>query len=48
MELVSAHLNVCQPAGITEYVRTFAELAGIAVYGAQARKLITSAIDSLE
>ncbi|MEV0640182.1 helix-turn-helix transcriptional regulator [Streptomyces sp. NPDC050619] len=48
VELVSAHLNVRQPAGITEYVRTFAELAGIAVYGAQARKLITSAIDLLE
>ncbi|MCZ4514157.1 DUF5753 domain-containing protein [Streptomyces sp. ActVer] len=48
VELVSAHLNVRQPDGIAEYVRTFAELAGIAVYGAQARKLITSAIDALE
>ncbi|MGW7363074.1 helix-turn-helix domain-containing protein [Streptomyces sp. NPDC054841] len=47
VELVSAHLNVRQPRGITEYVRAFTELAGIATYGAPARKLITSAIDVL-
>ncbi|MEV0220013.1 helix-turn-helix transcriptional regulator [Streptomyces sp. NPDC050704] len=48
VELVSAHLNVRQPAGISEYARTFAELAGVAVYGTQARNLITSAINALE
>lgn len=47
VELVSAHLNVRQPGGITEYVRAFSELAAIAVYGAPARKLITSAVDAL-
>lgn len=47
VELVTAHLNVRQPQGIAEYVRTFSELAGIAVYGTPARKLITTAIDAL-
>ncbi len=46
-ELVSASLTVTQPSEIAEYARTFTELAGIAVYGAPARKLITSAIDAL-
>lgn len=48
VELVSAHLTVRQSRGIAEYVRAFTELAGIATYGAPARKLITSAIDALE
>ncbi|MFD8967404.1 helix-turn-helix domain-containing protein [Streptomyces sp. NPDC059568] len=48
VELVSANLTVTQPSEIAEYVRTFAELAGIAVYGAAARALITAAIDSFE
>ncbi|MFI1835969.1 helix-turn-helix domain-containing protein [Streptomyces olivaceoviridis] len=47
VELVSAHLTVTQPGEIAEYVRAFAELSTIAVYGAQARTLITAAIDSL-
>ncbi|MBL1090303.1 MULTISPECIES: helix-turn-helix domain-containing protein [Streptomyces] len=46
-ELVSAGLTVTQPREIAEYAKTFSELAGIAVYGASARKLITSAIDAL-
>ncbi|WP_328384988.1 DUF5753 domain-containing protein [Streptomyces sp. NBC_00400] len=46
-ELVSAGLTVKQPSEIAEYAKTFTELAGIAVYGAAARKLITSAIDTL-
>lgn len=47
VELVSAHLTVTQPREVTEYARAFAELAGLAVYGAAARPLITAAIDSL-
>ncbi|WP_326846529.1 helix-turn-helix domain-containing protein [Streptomyces kaniharaensis] len=47
VELVSAHLTVTQPREIEEYGRAFAELSAIAVHGAAARKLITSAIDAL-
>ncbi|WP_031225445.1 helix-turn-helix domain-containing protein [Streptomyces roseochromogenus] len=46
VELVSAHLTVTQPGEIAEYTKVFAELSGIAVYGAQARSLITAAIDA--
>ncbi|MGX7758022.1 helix-turn-helix domain-containing protein [Streptomyces angustmyceticus] len=46
-ELVSAGLTVKQPSHIAEYAKTFTDLAGIAVYGAAARTLITSAIDAL-
>lgn len=46
-ELVSAGLTVTQPCEIAEYSKTFTELAGIAVYGASARKLIMSAVDAL-
>ncbi|MDG4857373.1 helix-turn-helix transcriptional regulator [Streptomyces sp. T-3] len=48
VELVSASLTVTQPREIADYTQTFAELAGIAVYGAAARKLITSAINARE
>lgn len=47
VELVSAHLTITQPAEISEYGQAFSELAGIAVYGADARALITGAINSL-
>ena len=47
MELVSAEVTVTQPREILLYERTFAELGKIAVYGAQARQLVTSAVDSL-
>ncbi|AXG78709.1 helix-turn-helix domain-containing protein [Streptomyces paludis] len=47
VELVSASLTVTQPREVTEYVRTFKELSGAAVYGAAARDLITAAIDAL-
>ncbi|MGG2462396.1 helix-turn-helix domain-containing protein [Streptomyces sp. RGM 3693] len=46
-ELVSASLTITQPSEVAEYAKTFAELASIAVYGAAARKLITSALDAL-
>ncbi len=47
VELVSAHLTTTQPAEISEYGQAFSELAGIAVYGAAARSLITGAINTL-
>lgn len=47
VELVSAHLTITQPAEISEYGQAFSELASIAVYGAQARSLITGAINAL-
>jgi hypothetical protein len=47
VELVSAHLTVTQPGEIAEYAKAFAELSAKSVYGAQARSLITAAIDAL-
>ncbi|WP_326644461.1 helix-turn-helix transcriptional regulator [Streptosporangium sp. NBC_01755] len=47
VELVSAWLTVTQPREIEMYAQVFAELAGLAVYGGQARSLITAAIDAL-
>ncbi|MFF0595419.1 helix-turn-helix domain-containing protein [Streptomyces antibioticus] len=47
VELVSAFLTITQPHELGMYAQTFAELADLAVYGAPARALITSAIDSL-
>ncbi|OMI89281.1 transcriptional regulator [Streptomyces sp. M1013] len=47
VELVSAFLTITQPHEVGMYVRAFAALADSAVYGAPARTLITSAIDSL-
>ncbi|GHJ36675.1 helix-turn-helix transcriptional regulator [Streptomyces sp. TS71-3] len=47
VELVSAHLTVTSPSEVAEYSKAFAALADIAVYGAQARGLITAAIDAL-
>ncbi|MFF7728593.1 Scr1 family TA system antitoxin-like transcriptional regulator [Streptomyces sp. NPDC008001] len=47
VELVSAHLTVTQPHEIHEYAKAFHALHEIAVYGRQARALITAAIDAL-
>ncbi|MEU9635189.1 helix-turn-helix transcriptional regulator [Streptomyces tendae] len=47
VELVSAFLSITQPHEVGMYARTFAAFADSAVYGASARTLITSAIDSL-
>ncbi|MCX4746220.1 helix-turn-helix transcriptional regulator [Kitasatospora sp. NBC_01287] len=47
VELVSAHLTVTQPGEIHEYVRAFAELEALAVYGAAARTIIMSAVNSI-
>ncbi|MFF3440268.1 helix-turn-helix domain-containing protein [Streptosporangium sp. NPDC002721] len=48
VELLSAAVNVTQPDEVSQYVRGFAELAGIAVYGAGARSLIAAAIKELD
>jgi transcriptional regulator with XRE-family HTH domain len=48
VELVSAFLTITQPHEIGIYARTFADLTDLAVYGADARALITSAVDSLK
>lgn len=47
VELVSGSLTVTQPREVATYARAFAELASLAVYGAEARTLITAAIDRL-
>jgi hypothetical protein len=48
VELVSGFLTVTQPSEIAMYTDVFAALAQQAVYGAQARALITSAIAALD
>ncbi|MFJ4342137.1 helix-turn-helix domain-containing protein [Streptomyces sp. NPDC088915] len=47
VELVSGYLTITQPSEVTMYAETFAELAALAVYGAAARALITSALGAL-
>ncbi|WP_314250639.1 helix-turn-helix domain-containing protein [Streptomyces kutzneri] len=47
VELVSGYLTITQPSEVGMYAETFAELAALAVYGAPARALITSAMDAL-
>ncbi len=47
VELLSAQVTVTAPSEITLYVRAFERLADLAVYGAQARALITAAIDAI-
>ncbi len=48
VELLTAAVNVSAPGGIAVYAKAFSELAALAVYGPDARPLITSAIDPLE
>jgi transcriptional regulator with XRE-family HTH domain len=47
VELISAHLTITQKHEIDQYAQAFTALSELAVYGAAARQLITSAIDSL-
>ncbi|MEU1077431.1 MULTISPECIES: helix-turn-helix transcriptional regulator [unclassified Streptomyces] len=47
VELVSGYLTLTQPSEIAAYADTFAELAGLAVYGEPARTLITMAMEAL-
>ncbi|MGW4806433.1 helix-turn-helix domain-containing protein [Kitasatospora sp. NPDC004272] len=47
VELTSGYLRITQPGEIADYVRTFTDLAAMAVHGAEARQLITAAIATL-
>jgi len=47
VELVSGWLTLTQPRELSMYGKTFSELSEIAVRGAQARAVITAAIDAL-
>ncbi|RPK91871.1 helix-turn-helix transcriptional regulator [Streptomyces sp. ADI98-10] len=47
VELVSGYLTITQPSEIAMYADTFAELAESAVYGVNARALVTAALDVL-
>lgn len=47
VELISGYLTITQPSEVGMYAETFEELAALAVYGAPARALITSAMDAL-
>ncbi|QMU77464.1 helix-turn-helix domain-containing protein [Streptacidiphilus sp. PB12-B1b] len=48
IELLTARVTVTQPREVADYTRAFERLAAMAVYGARARALITSAIVALE
>ncbi|MFC8826668.1 helix-turn-helix domain-containing protein [Streptomyces sp. NPDC057137] len=47
VELLTAAVNVSAPSEITTYAKAFSQLAEMAVYGSDARALITEAINSL-
>ncbi|AWW43401.1 helix-turn-helix domain-containing protein [Streptomyces cadmiisoli] len=47
VELLAARVQVTQPSDIALYVRSFEQLRGMAVYGANARALIVRAIEAL-
>ncbi|MER7756944.1 helix-turn-helix transcriptional regulator [Kitasatospora sp. NPDC097643] len=47
VETLTAAVTVTAPGEITQYLNAFQKLSGMAVYGAQARALITAAIDAL-
>ncbi|MEW2163820.1 helix-turn-helix transcriptional regulator [Streptomyces sp. NPDC007084] len=47
VELVSAEVNVTQPAEVAQYLKAFERLRSMAVYGAEARALVVKAIEAL-
>ncbi|MET9803854.1 helix-turn-helix transcriptional regulator [Streptomyces sp. NPDC006368] len=47
VELASAQVKITQPGEVAVYLKAFEQLRGMAVYGADARALITKAIDAL-
>ncbi len=47
VELLTAQVNVTAPSEVGQYVKAFGEFAKLAVHGAEARSLITAAIDAL-
>ncbi|GGU93649.1 hypothetical protein GCM10010260_30870 [Streptomyces filipinensis] len=46
-ELVSARVRITQPDEIVLYLKASEQLRGAALYGAEARSLITQAIDAV-
>ncbi|OEJ57885.1 transcriptional regulator [Streptomyces agglomeratus] len=48
VELLTAAVSVTAPNDVAQYINAFAEMAKVAVYGSQARALITSAVDALD
>jgi transcriptional regulator with XRE-family HTH domain len=48
VELLSAQVTVTAPGEVSLYVKAFTELSHMAVHGAAARSLITSALDALQ
>jgi hypothetical protein len=48
VELLTAELTIKAPTEVTTYLKAFSHLQKLAVHGARARALITSAIDALE
>ncbi|MFD0338978.1 DUF5753 domain-containing protein [Streptomyces sp. NPDC127117] len=47
VELLTAAVSVTEPREVAQYLSAFREYAALAVHGAQARALVTSAIDAL-
>ncbi|MFD7720432.1 helix-turn-helix domain-containing protein [Streptomyces sp. NPDC059814] len=47
-ELLTARVNITAPSEVRQYLKAFGEFSRLAVFGAGARSLITSAIDALE
>ncbi|MEV7505943.1 helix-turn-helix transcriptional regulator [Streptomyces sp. NPDC093018] len=47
VELLTARVNVTAPTEVRQYLSAFREFSRIAVYGAEARDLITTAMDAL-
>ncbi|MFJ3787950.1 helix-turn-helix domain-containing protein [Kitasatospora sp. NPDC090091] len=47
VELVTARVRITAPSEVREYLQTFAELKGFAVYGQEARAVLGAAIDAL-
>lgn len=48
VELLTAVVNIKTRAEISDYMRAFGQLSGMAVFGSQARALIAQAIDALD
>jgi hypothetical protein len=48
VELLTAAVTVTTPGEISQYAAAFGEMAELAVFGADARALITSAVNSLD
>jgi hypothetical protein len=47
VELLTANVTVTSPSELTTYFKAFDELSALAVYGTEARELITNALEAL-